>query len=78
MECLWYVKFWYLWLKQEDKSIEWKTKRQAKVLTAEDKRSSVQQIRVLDMWVLQQAGWLANEMRVEIEIFKIFYKATSL
>ena len=33
MECFGsYVKFWHLWLKQKDKSIEWKTKGQAKSL----------------------------------------------
>ena len=32
MECLWYVKFCYLCLQQEDKSIEWKTKGQAMML----------------------------------------------
>ena len=32
MECLWFVKFWYLCFKQGDQSIEWMTKGQAMAL----------------------------------------------
>ena len=32
VECLWYVKFWHLCLKQEEKSMEWMTKGQTMAL----------------------------------------------
>ena len=32
VECLWYVKFWHLCLKQEVKSMEWMTKGQTMAL----------------------------------------------
>ena len=81
MECLRYIKFWHLWLKQEDKLIEWKTKGKAKALriNATYSRREPQffwektgAIRLVLVGLT--TGWPADKMRVEIKIFKILYK----
>ena len=44
VECLWYVKFWHLCLKQKSHLTDWMTRGQAMACGADDERSLVQQI----------------------------------
>ena len=79
----------YVWLKQRDKLIEWKTKGQAKALRINVFRYNRFMFKYIDHlscekdWTYmprasgsygQLAGWLADEIQVEFEIFKILYR----
>ena len=87
MECLWCVKFWQLCLKEEDKLIEWKTKGQGMALRV----NILQYNRFMFLkWTVillrknwthtpsavgLMAHWLADKMRVRVEILKILYRS---
>ena len=84
VECLWYLRFWHLCLRQEDLLIKWTTKRQTVVLRINVLRYNRFMFRQWSPFLWKKwtnklttsgsYGRLANKIWVDLKIFKILYR----